>query len=133
MSNAQNPRLEAALAYAGRSWFVFPCAWIEGGVCSCKDPECESPGKHPLTPHGLLDATNDPALVRDFWTKFPKANIAIATGAKSGIAVVDIDDLALAQPSCKNFVPAMTSNPSRCKKPEGQAAGISSLVIQGHT
>jgi hypothetical protein len=97
--------LDAALGYAARGWFVFPCAWIEGVACSCKDPECISPGKHPLTPHGLLEATNDPALVRDFWTKFPKANIAVVTGAKSGIAVVDVDDVALAKSELERLCP----------------------------
>jgi hypothetical protein len=105
MSTDQAHLLEAALGYASRGWPVFPCAWIEGGTCSCKDPECESPGKHPLTPHGLLDATNDPACVRDFWTKFPKANIAIVTGAKSGIAAVDVDDIKLAKPELKKLLP----------------------------
>lgn len=119
--------LDAALSYASRAWHIFPCAWIEDGACSCKDPECDSPGKHPLTPHALLDATNDPACVRDFWTKFPKANIAIVTGAKSGIAVVDIDDSLLAKPELKSCFPNMTSNRSQCRRRE--KVGISSLPI----
>jgi len=96
---------EAALSYASRGLHVFPCVWIENGSCSCRDPECDSPGKHPLTPQGLLDATNDPAQVRDFWTKFPKANVAIRTGAESGIAVVDIDNIALAKPELGRLLP----------------------------
>ena len=100
-----NALVDAALSYARRGWFVFPCAWIEGGACSCHDPECDSPGKHPLTPQGLLDATTDPAEVRAFWKKFPKANIAIRTGAESGLAVVDIDDLAIAKPELEKLCP----------------------------
>jgi len=95
--------VEAALSYAARGLHVFPCAWIEDGACSCRDPECESPGKHPLTPHGLLDATADPEAVKDFWTKFPKANIAIATGEKSGIVAVDVDDVDLAMPELSKY------------------------------
>jgi hypothetical protein len=102
----ENPLLVAALFYAAHGMHVFPCVWIENGACSCMDSECESPGKHPLTPHGLLDASNDPEVVRDFWRKFPKANIAIATGAKSGIAVVDIDDIHLAKPELQKICPA---------------------------
>jgi Bifunctional DNA primase/polymerase, N-terminal/Protein of unknown function (DUF3987) len=97
--------LESAVSYAERGLCVFPCAWIEDGACSCRDPECESPGKHPLTPHGLLDATDDIDQVRDFWTKFPKANIAIGTGAKSGIAVLDIDGVELARPELQKLLP----------------------------
>jgi hypothetical protein len=40
---------------------------------------------------GYLDATNDPAGIRDLWRRFPGPLIAIATGRKSGIAVLDID------------------------------------------
>jgi RecA-family ATPase len=105
--NADAPRLlDAALSYAARGWHVFPCTWIDGGACSCHDVECDSPGKHPLTPHGLLDATNDAELVRDYWTKLPKANIAIATGEKSGIVAVDIDDPELAKAELRKVLPA---------------------------
>ena len=48
-------------------------------------------GKIPLTPHGCLDATTDLAQIEAWWTQHPDANIAIATGAKNGIFVVDID------------------------------------------
>jgi len=102
---SQSLLMEAALGYASRGLHIFPCVWIENGACSCKDPECDSPGKHPLTPHGFHDATNDHAAVRDLWTKFPKANIAIRTGAESGLAVVDIDDLDLAKPELEKLCP----------------------------
>ena len=100
-----NELLDAALGYARRGWFVFPCASINDGVCSCADPECDSPGKHPLTPHGFLDATSDFEIVREYWRNFPSANIGIRTGAESGIAVVDIDDLALAKPALEKICP----------------------------
>jgi hypothetical protein len=48
-------------------------------------------GKIPLTPHGCLDATTDLAQIEEWWTQWPDANIAIVTGAKNGIFVVDID------------------------------------------
>ena len=97
--------IESALSHAKRGFHVFPCAWIENGACSCEDPECDSSGKHPLTPHGLLDATNDLAAVKEFRTKFPKANIAIVTGKESGIVAIDIDDQNLAKPKLKKVLP----------------------------
>jgi hypothetical protein len=103
---SENRLLSAALFYAARGMHVFPCVWIENGACSCMDSECESPGKHPLTPHGFLDASNDAAVILDFWKKFPKANIAIVTGAKSGIAVVDVDDIKLAKPELDKLCPS---------------------------
>jgi putative DNA primase/helicase len=61
------------------------------GRCSCLNVECESPGKHPRTAHGVKDATTDEAQIRTWWERWPEANIGIATGAKSGLVVVDVD------------------------------------------
>jgi hypothetical protein len=70
-------------------WRIFPCHSIVNGVCSCGKPACTSPGKHPRTKGGFKDATCDPAQITRWWTRWPDANIALATG--SGIAVIDID------------------------------------------
>ena len=67
-------KLESALAYAKRGWPVFPC-----GV-----------NKQPLVPNGFHAASCDEARVRDWWGRWPDAQIAIACGA-AGIAVVDLD------------------------------------------
>jgi hypothetical protein len=45
----------------------------------------------PLTEHGLLDATTDPDVIRQWWRRWPAANVAIATGAP-GPDVLDVDD-----------------------------------------
>ncbi len=54
----------------------------------------------PLTPgskrpikgsHGLRDATVDPDVARIRWQRTPQANIAAATGSRSGFWVLDID------------------------------------------
>ncbi len=67
--------LRAALAYAER-YAVFPC---------------KPHGKTPLTEHGFKSATRDPSQIREWWELWPEANIGIATGAISGIVVLDID------------------------------------------
>ena len=41
--------------------------------------------------HGHLDATADPDAARSRWTRHPLANIGVATGARSGIWVLDTD------------------------------------------
>ena len=46
------------------------------------------PNKHPLTQHGCLDGTKDQAFINSWWTKWPTANIAIATGKPSRIFVL---------------------------------------------
>jgi hypothetical protein len=85
--------LEYALAYAGLGWPVVPVHWVENGACSCGDTSEKhtSAGKHPLTTHGHLDATTDAAKITAWWTKWPRANIGIATGDRSGVMVFDID------------------------------------------
>jgi hypothetical protein len=42
-----------------------------------------------LAPHGLKDASRDPAVIRDWWRRGPQANIGIVTGG--GRFVVDLD------------------------------------------
>lgn len=84
-------KLQAALRCAGRGWPVIPLHWIEDGSCSCPAMKCTSPGKHPLTVNGVKDATTDNEWIRTWWKECPDANIGIATGAPSGIVVLDVD------------------------------------------
>ena len=67
---------EAALAYARRGWAVLPL---------------RPRGKEPLTEHGVRDATTDPAKIEEWWNRWPDANVGIATGAVSGLVVLDVD------------------------------------------
>lgn len=76
--------LNEALEYAARGWAIFPL---------------EHRGKHPLTRHGVKDATSDPEQVRKWWQpaiQREEPNIGLATGA-SGLVVIDIDDVAAAK------------------------------------
>jgi hypothetical protein len=77
----------AALRYAATSWPVLP---VRPPADRCPDTgDCQC--KAPLTEHGLLDASTDPAVIRDWWRAWPDANVGIATGGTS-IDVLDIDD-----------------------------------------
>jgi putative DNA primase/helicase len=82
-----------ALHYASvLGWKIFPLHTpIDDGVCSCGKADCQSIGKHPRTPRGLKDATNDLEQVKRWWRKWTDANIGIATGAASGLLVIDVD------------------------------------------
>ena len=73
----RNPFLEQALQYAARGWPVFPL------VPGTKEPFAGS--------HGFKDATTDPEKIRHWWAKTPDANVGIATGAVSGVFVLDAD------------------------------------------
>jgi Bifunctional DNA primase/polymerase, N-terminal/Primase C terminal 1 (PriCT-1) len=68
--------IRTALALAARGLHVFPCL-----------PRA----KLPATPRGCLDASKDPHMIRHWWGLEPHYNLAIATGATSGIFVIDVD------------------------------------------
>jgi bifunctional DNA primase/polymerase-like protein/SLOG family YspA-like protein len=93
---------QAALGYAARGIPVVPLHYPiqrtrAGRVvvgCSCRAPDCGQVGKHPLAalvPHGVKDASTDPAIVRAWWQRFPQANIGLATGVI--FDVLDVDGL----------------------------------------
>lgn len=52
---------------------------------------CKPRGKTPLTKHGCKDAICDPVQIKESWERWPDANLGIATGAVSGIVVLDVD------------------------------------------
>jgi putative DNA primase/helicase len=69
-------KLEQALAFVELGWAVFPLV-----------PNT----KRPLTANGFKDASKSAYAVRKWWETTPDANIGIATGEPSGLAVVDVD------------------------------------------
>jgi putative DNA primase/helicase len=73
---ADNIFLQEALTLAARGWPVFPC---------------QSRGKKPLVTDWPHRATCDTAELEAHWLRFPTGNVAIATGARSGIFVLDVD------------------------------------------
>ncbi len=83
--------LEWALEYCNLGWKIMPIFQIEQGQCSCGNEACNSPGKHPILKHGVLDASNYSTIVKSWAKKYPKANLAVATGHESGFVVVDVD------------------------------------------
>lgn len=84
--------MEFALRYAADGFAVFPVYEPTAiGVCSCGKADCK--GKHPRTPNGCTDATVDIETIKGWWTKWPNASIGVTTGAKSGLAVVDLDGI----------------------------------------
>jgi hypothetical protein len=66
--------LAAALAYAAAGLAVLPLN-----------------GKIPLNGNGLTGASADAQLVREWWTRWPKANVGVRTGPESDLLVLDVD------------------------------------------
>jgi bifunctional DNA primase/polymerase-like protein len=102
---------DAALGYASRGIPVLPLHYpllhhgnlqaltgsrqlspAGGSGCSCRDPGCGQPAKHPLgalVPHGVNDATCNRARILAWWTRHPQANIGLATGHRFDVLDVD--------------------------------------------
>ncbi|ACA15693.1 Bifunctional DNA primase/polymerase [Methylobacterium sp. 4-46] len=75
---------------------VFPLHGIlradDGSLaCTCGNPNCRHPGKHPMArfaPSGFKDATTDTRAVRQWFEAVPGANIGMATGK---VTIIDVD------------------------------------------
>lgn len=83
----------AARWWAERGRRVLPLYWVvrEGDRlrCSCwKGTDCDSTGKHPLTDHGVSEASNELLQVEWWWRRWPMANIGVALDNE---VVVDLD------------------------------------------
>lgn len=66
--------LQAALTFAARGWPVLPCE-----------------NKRPLLKRWPTAASTDPATIARWLEQYPTAGIGIVTGARSGLAVIDVD------------------------------------------
>lgn len=83
--------LAAALGYAARGWPVLPLYALRDGRCTCRQgAACRSAGKHSPLNAWQERATTDPDRVRA-WFRTGRAGIGIVTGARSGLAVLDVD------------------------------------------
>ena len=74
---------------AAAGWAAIPLHTPIDGVCDCRRPDCSSPGKHPRTKNGLLDATTNADQIRRWWGMWPQANIGAVV--PDGYVVVDVD------------------------------------------
>jgi putative DNA primase/helicase len=84
--------ITAALKYVATGWPVFPVYSIDDkGRCTCGKNCDRDAGKHPRTRNGLHAATTNPETIKTWWDQWPEANIGLATGADSGVFVIDID------------------------------------------
>jgi hypothetical protein len=93
---SDNPLENAALHYAIAGYPIFPLHNPvfagDSARCSCRDWQtCNKVGKHPRTRFGVSEATTDLETIRQWWRKWPNANIGLATGEASGIFVLDVD------------------------------------------
>lgn len=83
-------QFESALDLVREGYSVFPAHGItESGRCTCGDPNCQNPGKHPAIKGWQKAATTDPEQIRSWWKQNSEYNPAILTGGS--LAVLDVD------------------------------------------
>jgi len=84
--------LDSAINLLRSSKPVFPACWTKDGACIPHGPKCEHPGKRPLVSWKVYqDRLPTEEEVTECWTRWPDANIGMATGHLSGLLVVDCD------------------------------------------
>lgn len=84
------PFLAAALRYSRRGWKVFPV------MAGSKGRDANGRSAHLLT-NGHLGATDDAAVIIEWWTRWPDANIGVSLAA-SGLVALDSDTY---KPDCQ--------------------------------
>jgi putative DNA primase/helicase len=82
--------LELSLAL-NMDFKLLPIYGYNKSKCQCGKIDCSVPMKHPITRHGVLDATANTHIIKSWINKNPGCNWAIATGELSGVTVLDVD------------------------------------------
>jgi len=103
---------------------------------------CRPRDKRPATADGPKSATVDPKTIKAWWTEAPDSNLAIATGAISGIFVIDIDGadaelelrkLEAAHGALPATVEAITARGRHCyfRMPDADVRSSAGKIAQG--
>lgn len=79
----------AAVRYVTRGWTILPLFGVDqDGDCGCGNPDCQSPGKHPV---GLAwKAISDPDIAAAHYDENQHHNIGIVAGP-SRLVIIDLD------------------------------------------
>ncbi len=88
MTSTLTPLTWAQL-YAAHGLPVLPLHWVEDGACSCGTDCGNNAAKHPRTRRGKDDATTEPAVINEWWTRWPHANVGVRP--PQGVVVLDVD------------------------------------------
>jgi hypothetical protein len=90
--NTKRNLLKAARAYVAQGFHVIKLHGNAGnGCCTCGYAQCRYVAKHPATPHGIEDATQDPATIKRWFGNDPLCNIGIVFGSQYGFIDIETD------------------------------------------
>jgi len=80
-----------ACIYAAKGWYVVVCHGSDGQRCTCNNPACSTPGKHPVLNAWQHKATLDEDELSEWLDGSRNRNIGIQLGEKSGIIDLEYD------------------------------------------
>lgn len=92
LEDAKRPMIEFALEYLQLGYSIFPVCSPAMGQHSHNGAACKNTGKRPLIRWETYQ-TRVPTIdeARQWWTRWPLANIGMPTGRLSGVVVLDAD------------------------------------------
>jgi Bifunctional DNA primase/polymerase, N-terminal len=98
--------------YAALGYAVVPMHTAHpGGGCTCPDRACPDPGKHPRLRGWQRLAAVDPAVVGEWWRRWPDANLGLTTGRRFDVLDVDGDEGVEALRAALSIAPAEHPGP----------------------
>lgn len=80
-----------ASQYAARGWYVVICHGSDGQKCTCSNPNCSTPGKHPIMNAWQKRSTVDEDELAQWLDGSKNYNIGVQLGEKSGIIDIEYD------------------------------------------
>lgn len=91
MSSSSRPAPILPPILEARGWPIFPLYEAIGPACSCVQPGCTSPGKHPRNRTGVTAATTDRGRVLEWLVRWPTCAWGVACGGPARLLVLDVD------------------------------------------
>jgi len=76
--------------------YLVPLQSIKAGTCTCRNPDCSSPGKHPLLKYSWKHVATNDSIKVEKWLSQSNVNFGVATGKLSRptgkyLVVLDVD------------------------------------------
>lgn len=80
-----------AALYASRGWPPVVCHGENGGKCTCRSENCQTPGKHPLLSAWQKRPIMDEDELGQWFDGTAKRNLGVQLGERSGIIDIEYD------------------------------------------
>lgn len=117
------PMVEALRLAQVLDWRVTRGAYRCAGGCSCLDPACLQPGRHPADADWPQRATRARATIESWWSKHPDAGVVLLPGEQ-------FDVLDVPQQAGSELLGSLVKQPERCPPVAATADGRVRFFVQ---